>query len=229
MTTAIGSTATTGTTGTTSTSSAPISRAAGGALGKDQFLQLLVAQMKHQDPLNPMDGQQMAAQLAQFSSVEQLTQINENLSTQSSGQAALATLLANNGAFGAVGKTVVVAANRVDTSNGAPAAVLADVPAGARTATLRVYDERGTEVASQSLGGVSEGRRTFTLSGAAKTMKGGTYSYVVETTDAAGTTTSQAPTYVTGRVDGVRFTSVGPVVTIGGIAVPYMAVTELSN
>lgn len=51
----------------------------GGKLGKDEFLKLLVAQMKNQDPLNPMDGQQMAAQLAQFSSVEQLVTANETL------------------------------------------------------------------------------------------------------------------------------------------------------
>jgi flagellar hook assembly protein FlgD len=49
------------------------------ALGKEEFLKLLVAQMKNQDPLNPMDGQQMAAQLAQFSSVEQLINANDTL------------------------------------------------------------------------------------------------------------------------------------------------------
>ncbi|HZF68981.1 MAG TPA: flagellar hook capping FlgD N-terminal domain-containing protein [Gemmatirosa sp.] len=57
----------------------PVSTAPGGEMGKDAFLKLLVAQMKHQDPLNPMDGQQMAAQLAQFSSVEQLIDANSRL------------------------------------------------------------------------------------------------------------------------------------------------------
>ena len=50
-----------------------------GALGKDEFLKMLVAQMQNQDPLSPMDGQQMAAQLAQFSSVEQLISANDTL------------------------------------------------------------------------------------------------------------------------------------------------------
>lgn len=50
-----------------------------GKMGKDEFLKLLVAQMKNQDPLNPQDGQQMAAQLAQFSSVEQLQNANDTL------------------------------------------------------------------------------------------------------------------------------------------------------
>ena len=48
-------------------------------MGKDEFLLLLVTQMRHQDPMNPMDGQQFAAQLAQFSSVEQLINIDRTL------------------------------------------------------------------------------------------------------------------------------------------------------
>jgi flagellar basal-body rod modification protein FlgD len=58
-----------------------ITNAAGGAMGKDQFVQLLITQMKNQDPMNPMDGKDLAAQLAQFSSVEQLININAKLDT----------------------------------------------------------------------------------------------------------------------------------------------------
>jgi flagellar basal-body rod modification protein FlgD len=68
----------TGTTGQNSANSA-ITSAAGGAMGKDQFVKLLVTQMKNQDPMNPMDGKDLAAQLAQFSSVEQLMNINTKL------------------------------------------------------------------------------------------------------------------------------------------------------
>src|SRR5215207_5272910 len=117
---ATGITAATASTSVATKQPESLTRGPGGALGKDQFLQLLVAQMKNQDPMNPMDGTQMAAQLAQFSSVEQLTQINESLASQSTGQTGLATLLANNGALGSVGKSVVVAADAVDTTKGAP-------------------------------------------------------------------------------------------------------------
>jgi flagellar basal-body rod modification protein FlgD len=225
----------TGITGTTPTAStttskqpASLTQGPGGALGKDQFLKLLVAQMKHQDPMNPMDGSQMAAQLAQFSSVEQLTQINESLQTQQTGQTGLATLLANNGALGSVGKQVVVAASGVDTTKGSPSAVQADIPTEARSARLKILDENGAEVASQDLGVVSGGRRTFNLGDATKQLPGGTYSYVVETTSTAGAV-EDAATFVSGRVDGVRFTPKGPVVTLGGPAVSYMAVTEVSD
>jgi flagellar basal-body rod modification protein FlgD len=48
-------------------------------MGKDEFVKLLITQMKNQDPMNPMDGKDLAAQLAQFSSVEQLININTKL------------------------------------------------------------------------------------------------------------------------------------------------------
>jgi flagellar basal-body rod modification protein FlgD len=51
----------------------------GSGLGQDAFLQLLVTQLQHQDPLQPQDDSQFLAQLAQFSSLEQLTQMNQSI------------------------------------------------------------------------------------------------------------------------------------------------------
>ena len=92
-----------------------------GALGKDQFLQLLGAQMKSQDPLSPMDGQQMAAQLAQFSSVEQLVQLNDTIQAQSAAQGALLDSLGGTAALGMIGRQVEVDAAQVTTRDGTPA------------------------------------------------------------------------------------------------------------
>lgn len=63
-------------------------------LGKDEFLQLLVCQMQNQDPLNPQDDQSFIAQLAQFSSLEQMTNMNATMS--------------NTSAYSLVGKEVIV-------------------------------------------------------------------------------------------------------------------------
>jgi flagellar basal-body rod modification protein FlgD len=65
--------------GTSNDGNGAITQAAGGQMGKDQFVQLLVTEMKNQDPLNPMDGKELAVQLAQFSSVEQLMNANTKL------------------------------------------------------------------------------------------------------------------------------------------------------
>jgi len=51
--------------------------AAGGKLGKDEFLELLTTQLTNQDPLEPMDNTEMIAQMAQFSSLEQMQNLND--------------------------------------------------------------------------------------------------------------------------------------------------------
>ena len=58
------------------------------ALGKDDFLTMLVAQLENQDPLNPMDGTDFSAQLAQFSQLEQLMNLNTSMETLASSSVA---------------------------------------------------------------------------------------------------------------------------------------------
>lgn len=76
-------------------------------LGKDAFMQLLVAQMKNQDPMSPVDNQEYIAQLAQFSSLEEMQGVNENLVALAMLQEGNALLgqLTNSSAL--IGKQVV--------------------------------------------------------------------------------------------------------------------------
>lgn len=63
--------------------------AAGNSLGENDFLKLLVAQLKNQDPLNPMKDTEFIAQLAQFSSLQQMTSLNGTLNSYVSQQNAM--------------------------------------------------------------------------------------------------------------------------------------------
>jgi flagellar basal-body rod modification protein FlgD len=102
----------------------------GGQLGKDDFLKLLVAQMQNQDPSNPTDDTQMASQLAQFSALEQMTNVADSMnalsSTMTLGQSY--TLIGHEIAYtkadGSLASGVV---DGVSVSNGAPTLDVAGV------------------------------------------------------------------------------------------------------
>ncbi len=70
-------------------------------LGKDDFIKILITQLTHQDPTSPMEDNEFIAQMAQFSSLEQMTNMAKDFSR-------LAGLLASGDATNALGKTVTI-------------------------------------------------------------------------------------------------------------------------
>jgi len=70
---------------TTYTDTAASTASSTAAVNKTEFLKLLVAQLQNQDPMNPMDNQEFVAQLATFSSLEQLISINESVTKMAGG------------------------------------------------------------------------------------------------------------------------------------------------
>jgi len=202
-----------------------------GALDKNAFLKLLVTQMKHQDPLNPTGSDQMAAQLAQFSSLEQLQTMNATLTGQAGGNSAIIASIQATAAMGTLGKTVVSAGDAVVLPAGTDPttiAVNAVVNGPDGTAVLNIMDASGAVIGSRNLGAVSAGPLSVDLGTAATGLAAGNYHFAIEVTSAAGGKTA-ATTYTTGRVDSVQSTVNGPVLLAGTIAIPFSSVIEIKN
>lgn len=219
------------------------------ALGRNEFLQLLVAQMKNQDPLNPMDGQEMAAQLAQFSQVEQLIDINESLQTVAGSQVelglaiedltnitvmqgdAMAKLLEQSMAINTVGRTGVLDGNQMFVDRDGNGAITIDTGAVKGTGRLTVLDEGGRPIAVASIDNIKEGMQSIPLEDFTfdPPLKAGRYSYKFETIDETGKSTP-AKTYTTGRITGLRYEQGQPVLMLGdSLSVPFASLLQLRN
>ncbi|HET58098.1 MAG TPA: flagellar hook assembly protein FlgD, partial [Deltaproteobacteria bacterium] len=83
-------------------------------MGKEDFLKMLIVQLKNQDPLNPMEGTDFTAQIAQFSSLEQLTNLNGRVDSVSSRLAAIDNL----GSASLIGKSVLTEGNSIVADGG---------------------------------------------------------------------------------------------------------------
>lgn len=114
--------ATAGTGGTVSP--APlVSTIPGGGLGENSFLQLLVTQLKYQNPLAPTDNTQFVSQLAQFSSLEQMTKVSSQEGQVVSGISQLAAAANLGQAYALLGDTVSLADANGNTFSGTVSAV----------------------------------------------------------------------------------------------------------
>ena len=205
----------------------PLAQGVGDAtLGKEEFLQLLVAQLKNQDPLNPSRPEEMAAQLAQFTSVEQLININEQMSSQSASNEAMAIALNNSAAVSVIGKDVLAVGDTVDVTGAGDEVVTVAVDGAGGTAVLTLYDADGTEVGSREVGPVGGGRQEIELGDAATGLEAGTYRYELTVTDPFNESVSVS-TFTRARIDGVRYGPQGPLLFAGSLEIPLANVVEI--
>ncbi|MCQ3001450.1 flagellar hook assembly protein FlgD [Pseudomonas syringae] len=147
------------------------------ALGKDAFLQLLVTQMKNQNPLEPQDNGEFVAQLAQFSSLESM----QNLTTTVDGIAGLYQSSQALQASSLVGRSVIVnaGATSVDTAKGMTGSVV--VPSSSSTTSVKIYDAQMNLVKTVDMGSQSAGTSSFSWDGtneAGEKVASGNYSFV---------------------------------------------------
>lgn len=213
------------TSSTASTSGANGSSSTGGgaqSLNMDSFMTLLTTQLQNQDPTQPMDNSQMVAQLAQFSSLEGINQLNTTVSGFQS------TLQANQvmQAAALVGKAAIVkgstgylyntqASDGTTTASGMIGAV--DVPPGATSLSVNITNSAGQVVKSLSVPTTGDSRPTFSWDGNlpdGSPAPAGTYSIGANATvDGKG---QAAQTYVGAVIQSVGVTSSGPQLNLDG-------------
>jgi flagellar basal-body rod modification protein FlgD len=148
-----------------------------------------------------MDSANFAAQLAQFSSVEQLTNINTKLTNMAASQASLQNTMASD----LIGKKVTVTGNKA-TLNG-QAAMPYTLPSDASTVAVSVYDATGALVKTSVLGQKSAGNNSYTWDGKdqnGNTLPAGQYTFAVNATDGSGQAITATP-LTSGIVTGISF------------------------
>jgi flagellar basal-body rod modification protein FlgD len=185
-----------------------------GALGKEDFLKLLVTQMQKQDPLNPQDPSEFTAQLAQFSSLEQLTNINQNLSGLGSLTSLDEQLLAAN----SIGKRATIDGSTVSVSGGVATSVGYTLAAGSQSTTMNILDANGSVVAQVDLGAQASGSHTAAWNGLDKQgrpVPDGAYRFSIDAKDAAGGSIS-VQSGTTGIISGVTFANGRTMLVIDG-------------
>lgn len=199
-----------------STSSSPVATTAASSqlqATQDRFLALLVAQMKNQDPLNPMDNAQVTSQMAQLSTVSGINQLNATVQALSSSMTAAQSWQAAS----MIGHAALVPGKEIDLMKGqSDAAVELSQPADQVTVTIS--DAKGNAVRTLQLGAQDAGVVGFKWDGLDSTgaaVADGAYKF--SATAVLGGKSSTPTTLSYGLVSSVSLTSGGARLNMGSL------------
>lgn len=177
-------------------------------LEKEDYLNLMVAQLKNQDPMKPMDNQEMATQLAQFNTVEQLIGVNKTLESMNKAQTeAKVDKLAPY-----LGRDIEVSGDKIRVSRDHKVSgARFDIPAASGSTTLSIKDSAGKTIRNLTLGGLPSGEHKVDWDGlddSGLKVPDGQYTYSVNATTQDGKPLKATQTFVA-RVDSITDLSSG--------------------
>jgi flagellar basal-body rod modification protein FlgD len=203
------------------------STASAGAIGKDDFMKLLIAQLKNQDPSSPADPKDFVTQLSQLTGVEQMT----NMANQLSALQTATTSMVANQASGLVGKRIEADGKTLYLGDQGPASTSYNLSANAKTVEIKVYDAAGNNVHAETVDTVSVGQHEFKWDGNNdQGVRGnpGSYTIAVSATDANGKNVI-ADTTISGAVTKVSYERGFPELYVGSATVALANVKTISN
>jgi flagellar basal-body rod modification protein FlgD len=122
-------------------------------LGKDDFMRIMIMQMRNQDPTQPFKAEQMAAELAQYASVEQLQNLNQTVGKLIQNQNPMERLAMTN----LIGKTVTVDRERFPHADGETHSLNFALPSEAKSVKAQVWNEANEMVFEKDLGALKQG------------------------------------------------------------------------
>jgi len=179
---------------------------------KDRFLSLLVAQMKNQDPLNPLDNAQVTSQLAQLSTVQGIENMNATLQSLAASMGANQMSQAAN----LIGHGVLVPGNTISPTE-LQGVMGIDLSRPADQVSVSILDAAGNQVRKLELGQRNEGMNMLAWDGMTDqgtTASSGVYSFKVEATQ-GGQPVSQTALHL-GMVNSVSQGSDGVKLNLAG-------------
>ncbi|MEE8574560.1 MAG: flagellar hook capping FlgD N-terminal domain-containing protein [Thermodesulfobacteriota bacterium] len=194
-------------------------------LGKEDFLKLLAVQLEHQDPLNPMENTEFIAQMAQFSTLEGITNMERSLL----GMSTQMINMNNTSVTGLIGKHVKILGNQANFDGANPVRLGYILNGDAKSVNITITDGSGNIVRTLTTGAAPAGpSQTFWdgLDHTGRPVSPGEYNFSVNATEVDGNPVS-GETVMTDMVDGVVYEGGKPYLIIGSLIAPMTDVLEV--
>ena len=201
------------------------------SLGKDDFLQLLVTKLEHQDPLKPMEDEDFIAQLAQFSTLEQMNNIADGIATSNQWDYLQMHSINNVMASGLIGKDVKAEYSGVYVDATNEPQITYTMPSAASLVEIVVTDEAGQIVTTLTQDSVAAGINNFTWDGTDRSgnrVEEGYYQIEATALTEFGTTVQPSLSLV-GQVEAVIYRDGSAYLRVDGTEVPLGDISAIGE
>jgi flagellar basal-body rod modification protein FlgD len=200
-------------------------------LGKEDFLMLLVTKLANQDPLDPVSDEDFVAQLAQYSSLEQLTNMNENLEQDIQWNYLLSQTISNTMSTSLIGRNVRADASTIYLETAGSADIAVDLDKFASEVTITIQDEYGNTVRRLNENDLETGDHVVHWDGTDSNgvqVASGAYTVTISAVDATGETFTPDQ-FVEGEVTGVAYRDGMALLVVQGQEIPLSSVIEVKE